>query len=120
MKKIFSIILIVVAMVMISSCGSAVKVGHGVGVGSSINEQTAKDKAFANALADRSFGDEAKVNASISTTIEDANGKTTETTTTVKSVTTQGVYTQCSKDFIVAKNNESYTASVEVTAKRAK
>ena len=120
MKKIISVILIIAAMIMISSCGSAVKVGHGVGVGYSLNEQTAKDKALANAFADRSFGDEARVNASISTTVEDENGKPSEHTTTVKSVTTQGTYTQNTKEFVVSKNSEGYTVNVDITAKRVK
>ena len=120
MKKIFVMILIIAAMVSITSCGTAVKVGHGVGVGFSANEQTAKDKALVNAFADRSYGDEARVNASITTTVEDVNGKPTETTTTVKNVTTQGTYTQNTKDFIVGKNTDGYTASVEVSGKRVK
>ena len=120
MKKIFSVLLIIVAMIMISSCGSAVRVGHGVGVGYSTNEQTAKDKALVNAFSDRSFGDEARVNASITTTVEDAAGRTTENTTTIKSVTTQGTYTQNTKEFIVGRTSEGYTANVEVVGKRVK
>ena len=120
MKKVFVLILIVAAMITVTSCGTAVKVGHGVGVGYSLNEQTAKDKALANAFTDRCFSDEARVNASITTTVEDVNGKPSETTTTTKTLTTQGTYTQNSKKFIVGRNSQGYTASAEITGKRAK
>lgn len=120
MKKIFVLILIVAAMITVTSCGTAVKVGHGVGVGYSLNEQTAKDKALANAFADRCFSDEARVNASITTTVEDVNGKPSETTTTTKTLATQGTYTQNSKKFNVGRNSQGYTASAEITGKRAK
>lgn len=56
MRKIFSIVLIIVSMIIVSSCGASNKVSNnpytGEGYGESFDKNIAHDKAYTNAIAD--------------------------------------------------------------------
>lgn len=110
MKKIFLSILIVVAMITVTSCGSAVKVGQGCGMGYSMNEQVAQDKAYASAMADLSYGVVTDVDASTTVITEDVNGKPVEATTIKKKVSTHKKFSGVNKKMTVAHKDEGYRA----------
>ena len=114
MKKIISVILIIAAMVVISSCGTAVKVGQGNGLGYSTNEQIAKDKAFAAAMADLSYSAVTETDASTTVVVEDINGKPVESTTIKKSVFTNKKFTGVDKKIITERKNGGYRATATV------
>lgn len=120
MKKIFSVILIIAAMVVTSSCGSAVKVGQGKGTGYSINEQVAQDKAYAAAMVDESYGAVTETDGSITSVVVDVNGKPVETTTIKKSVSTKKRFTDVNKKVSVSRKDGGYRADVTVHAKYEK
>jgi len=109
MKKIFGIVLIIVSMIVVSSCGTVKYTGNGKGF--SANEQIASDIADLNAAIDASKQNNWTVEEHSVIETVDSNGSPKTVYTSTREGTTVTTFTNNSFKRDVKKKGKTYRAT---------